>query len=65
MSCISSYRLRNVRLFTFSILYDQKENVKLILLHCYLPGKDLDIEYVSKKVYIYAYLSIDKTDEYS
>jgi hypothetical protein len=50
----------------FLILYDQKENAKLILL--FFPpllfiGEDLDIEYISKEVYICAYLSIDKTDD--
>jgi len=46
-------------------LYDQKENGKLILLFLLFIGEHLDIEYISKKVYICAYLSIDKTDKYS
>ncbi len=50
----------------FSILYDQKENAKLIFfIFLLFIGEDLDIEYISKEVYICAYLSIDKTDDYS
>ncbi len=51
----------------FSIVCDRKiKNVqkkRKIEIDFYIQSEDLDMIYVSKKVYMCAYLSIDKTDE--